>query len=226
MQHLLLLHGAIGAKEQFNDLAQKLESKFTVHTMNFSGHGGAVMPDSFSIKGFAKDVAEYLAAKNIQTIKIFGYSMGGYVALYLAKEHPQLIDGIFTLATKFDWSPEIAAKETKMLDAEKIAEKVPAFANVLEKRHYPNDWKTVMSETAKMMVEMGNNNPLSIEDFSNIKIPVRISIGDKDAMVTLEETIAIYRQLPNATLTVFPNTQHPIEKVDVEELATALERFF
>ncbi|AWI26254.1 alpha/beta fold hydrolase [Flavobacterium pallidum] len=225
MQHLLLLHGAIGAKEQFDTLVQQLEGKFTMHTMNFSGHGGTVMPGSFSIKGFAKDVADFLAAKNLQSINIFGYSMGGYVALYLAKEHPQLVDRIFTLATKFEWTPDIAAKETRMLDPDKIAEKIPAFANTLEKRHYPNDWKTVMTATAEMMINMGNENPLP-GDFKDIGIPVRISIGDSDAMVTLEETIAVYRQLPNASLMVFPGTHHPIEKVDVTVLAIALENFF
>ncbi|OYU80680.1 MAG: alpha/beta hydrolase [Flavobacterium sp. BFFFF1] len=226
MREILLLHGAIGAKDQFNDLVQKLEGRFKVHTMNFSGHGGAVMPESFSIEGFAQDVAEYLSAINLQSVGIFGYSMGGYVALYLAKEHPQLVNRIFTLATKFDWSPEIALKETRMLDAAKIADKVPAFAAALEQRHYPNDWKQVLSETAKMMVAMGSENPLSLADFSGIHVPVRIGIGDRDAMVTLEETIAVYRQLPNASLTVFPDMAHPIEKVAVNLLGDALDSFF
>ena len=46
-----------------------------------------------------------------------------------------MIQKVFTLATKFEWTPDIAQKEIKMLDAAKIAEKIPAFAQLLEKRH-------------------------------------------------------------------------------------------
>ena len=226
MQHLLLLHGAIGAKDQLQPLAEKLKDTFKVHTLSFSGHGGEAMPETFSIEAFAADVLTYLQKNNIGKASLFGYSMGGYVALYLAKHHPAKVEKIFTLATKFLWTPEIAAKETKMLDAEKIAGKIPAFANALEQRHAPNDWKAVLQKTAAMMTELGHNNPLQLSDYEQIEQPVLIGIGDKDTMVTLEETIDVYRKLKNANFIVLPNTQHPIEKVDVERLAREVELFF
>lgn len=225
MRPLLLLHGAIGAKDQFNALADKLKEHFDVHTMNFSGHGDAETTGVFSIENFADDVLHYLSANQIETVDIFGYSMGGYVALYLAKNYPGKIGKIFTLATKFEWTPEIAARETKMLNAEKIAEKIPAFAQQLEKRH-ANDWKAVLSKTAAMMVSLGNRNPLAVTDYATIGNPVLVGIGDKDQMVTLEETINAYRNLASANLIVFPNTQHPIEKVDVNRLAGEIRAFF
>lgn len=226
MQHILLLHGAIGAKDQLTPLAEKLSNSFTVHTLSFSGHGGEALPDTFSMEVFANDVLRYLEQNNIPKISVFGYSMGGYVALYLAKHHPGKVEKIFTLATKFLWTPEIAAKETKMLDAEKIAEKIPVFAQALEKRHAPNDWKTVLQKTAAMMISLGANNPLQLNDYENIGHRVLIGIGDKDTMVTLEETIDVYRKLKNANFIVLPQTQHPIEKVNVERLANEIELFF
>lgn len=226
MRELLLLHGAIGSKAQFGPLEDALKPDFNIHTLNFSGHGGAPTDGSFSIAKFAGEVLRFLDAKAIASIDVFGYSMGGYVALHLAKNHPERIGSIFTLATKFEWTPEIAERETKMLNAEKIAEKIPAFAAELQRRHQPNDWKIVMRQTAEMMVGLGNRNPLSLEDFKTIENLTRIAIGDKDMMVTLEETIAVYRNLPHATLAVLPNTQHPIEKVDVQRLANELKIFF
>ncbi|MCW3102258.1 MAG: alpha/beta hydrolase [Bacteroidetes bacterium] len=226
MKHLLLLHGAIGAKDQLQPLAEMLKEKFIVHTLNFSGHGGAKMPEEFSIEAFAADVLAYLKANSIQQANIFGYSMGGYVALYLAKHQPEKMEKIFTLGTKFLWSPEIAAKEIKMLDAGKIAEKLPAFAEALEKRHAPNDWKDVLKRTTEMMTALGNKNVLGKADYNSIEHPVLIGIGDKDTMVTLEETIDVYRSLKNASLIVFPGMQHPIEKADQGWLADEISRFF
>ena len=226
MQHLLLLHGAIGAKDQLLPLADKLKDNYIVHTLNFSGHGGEKMGAPFSIEHFANDVLKYISSKNIDSINIFGYSMGGYVALYLAKHFPEKINKVFTLATKFLWTTEIAQREIKMLDATKIEEKIAAFAEQLNKRHQPSDWKQVLKQTADMIIVMGNNNPLSLNDYKTISQPVLIGIGDKDAMVTLEETIEVYRNLPHANFIVLPSTQHPIEKVNVDRLTREIELFF
>lgn len=223
---LLLLHGAIGAKDQLEPLKEKLKNDFDVHTLNFAGHGGATMPSEFSIKLFAKDVLNYLSENKIETINIFGYSMGGYVALYLAKHHPEKVEKLFTLATKFAWSPEIAQKEIKMLDASKIEEKIPAFAATLAKRHAPNDWKDILHKTAGMMVALGNENTLTLQDLKTIKISCQISVGDNDNMVTLDETKDVAQNLQNSALLILKDTLHPIEKVDAGNLSEEIKTFF
>jgi len=223
---LILLHGAICSANCFKDLTEKLQQKYIVHTPNFSGHGGAPMAEFFSIEQFASEVLNYLSEKNIDQIDIFGYSMGGYVALYLAKMHPERVRRIFTLGTKFEWTPAIAEREVKMLNADEIAEKIPTFAQQLEKRHAPNDWKVLLGKTAEMMMALGHKNPLLLEDYRYILNSVRIAIGDKDQVVTLEETIAVYRNLPNATFMVLPNTPHPIAKTDMEKLSREIKDFF
>jgi esterase/lipase len=226
MEHLLLLHGAIGAKDQLEILSKQLENDFIVHTMNFSGHGSAVMPDKYSISLFSQDVIDYIDQRQIDSIHIFGYSMGGYVALFLAAHYPAKIKRIFTFATKFHWTPEIASKEIKMLASEKILEKLPAFATTLKKRHSPNDWKIVLKKTAAMMIEMGDKSPLYESDFPNIHQRVLIGVGDRDTMVTLEETIDVFRKIKNSSMVVIPDTQHPIEKIDVKRLAGEILLFF
>jgi pimeloyl-ACP methyl ester carboxylesterase len=226
MQHLLLLHGAIGSADQLKPFAVALAKKYIVHTLNFSGHGGEQDIPAFRIESFADDVLKYLHKHKIESAHVFGYSMGGYVALYLAKHHSEKINKVFTLATKFLWNPVLAQQETKMLDATKISEKIPAFAQALEKRHSPNDWKIVLQKTADMMIALGNDNLLKKEDYEHIQQPVLIGVGDKDMMVTLEETIDVYRSLKQASLIVLPQTPHPIEKVSVERITKEMELFF
>ncbi|HET6228289.1 MAG TPA: alpha/beta fold hydrolase [Bacteroidia bacterium] len=226
MQHLLLLHGALGAADQFQPLIAALSNTHHIHAINFYGHGGETNIEAFTIETFADQVLTYLQRNNIDKANIAGYSMGGYVALYLAKKHPEKVNKIFTLATKFLWTPAIAEQEIKLLNPEKMAEKLPAFAQTLEKRHAPNDWKMLLNKTAKMMIGLGNHSPLTSADLQKIDVPVLISTGDKDNMVTLEETIAAYRQLKKANLLVLPATAHPIEKVNIARLASEMELFF
>ncbi|MCG3167086.1 MAG: 2-succinyl-6-hydroxy-2,4-cyclohexadiene-1-carboxylate synthase [Bacteroidia bacterium] len=226
MQKLLLLHGAIGSSKQFDALVPLLQNQFEVYILDFSGHGGKPIPDKpFSIELFAKDVLNWLEEKKIETINIFGYSMGGYVTLYLAKHQAEKVGKVFTLATKFNWNAEGAAKEAAMLNPEKIAAKVPAFANALEQKHGEN-WKTVLIKTADMMINLGKSPALSMTDLAAVQQPVQISVGDKDNMVTLEETIAAYRQLKNAQLLVLPQTQHPFEKVNTPRIAAEIVQYF
>lgn len=227
MPQLLLLHGAIGSSKQFDALLPSIQNEFNVLTLDFSGHGGKTLPaEEFSIQLFAKDVLTWLNENNIQTIDIFGYSMGGYVALYLAKYHPERVGKIFTLATKFDWNPQGAAKEAAMLNADRIAEKVPAFAKALAQKHGEDSWKTVLSRTAAMMVSLGNTPELSLKDLEGIPHPVMFSVGDNDSMVSLEETIEVFRQIKNAQLLVLPQTQHPFEKLNLSRIAEEIKCYF
>ncbi|MCW8898547.1 MAG: alpha/beta fold hydrolase [Flavobacteriales bacterium] len=226
MKNLLILHGAIGSKSQFNSLASLLNNQFNIHLLNFSGHGGEVFKENFNIPQFADDVLVYLEQQKIEAIDIFGYSMGGYVALYLAKHHPEKVGKIITLGTKLSWTPEIAAKETKMLVADKIEEKIPAFAAILKDRHYPNDWKIVLEKTANMMIAMGNKNVLKDEEFKLIQHPVKMLLADQDEMVSKTETNHVAQLLPHATFELLPNSKHPIEKVDIDALSEIIRAFY
>ncbi|WP_018476286.1 alpha/beta fold hydrolase [Pontibacter roseus] len=226
MQHLLLLHGALGAAATLHPLRNLLEASFTMHTLSFSGHGGQPLDQPFRIEQFAEDVLRYLDQQDLPQVDVFGYSMGGYVALYLALHHPQRIGRIFTLATKFAWSPETAAKEVKMLQPEKVAEKVPQFAATLAERHHPEDWQEVMRHTAEMMRHLGEHPPLTADTLPQVSNPVQVSVGDQDTMVSLEETAWAFRHLPNARLLVLPATRHPLELVDLQRLSHEIRQYF
>ncbi len=226
MQHIILLHGALGNKDQLHPLAKMLNGSFLVHSFNFSGHGGRPFPDiAFSIPLFAEEILEYMKETNIDQADIFGYSMGGYAALHLAKHYPHKINRLITLATKFHWDDKTAAREVKMLDAKTIQEKVPAFAAQLQQRHAPNDWLTLLDKTKELLIGLGQQNALQLNDYTYISTPALILLGDRDKMVTLEETTAVYKQLPNAQLGVLPGTPHAFEQVKVSFLAEMITRF-
>ena len=227
MNNLLLLHGAIGSVKQFTPLIKILQENYKIYAIDFSGHGGSEIPEaSFSIEMFAEDVLKWMELKEIETIDIFGYSMGGYVALYLAGKYPGKIGKIFTLATKFSWHEETAKMEAGLLNPEKLEGKLPAFAEELAHRHSPADWKLVLKKTAEMMISLGHNNILKDEDFVRIENEVLVSVGDRDKMICIEETMHVYRKLQNGKLMVFPGTPHPFEKVSLQRLSEEIKSFF
>jgi len=222
-----MLHGAIGSSVQLEPLAEKLKNDFDIYLLNFTGHGGKPLPeDPFSIEMFADDVTYFIKKNKLEGINVYGYSMGGYVALYIARHYPELINKIFTTATKFNWNEESSIKESVLLNAERIQEKIPKFAEQLSIRHSPEDWKIVLKKTADMMISLGKNKTLKDEDYQFIENEVLVSAGDRDSMVSIEETVEAYRKLKNGKLLILPGTQHPIEKVDTERLSSEIKMFF
>jgi len=226
MEDILLLHGAIGSKAQLLPLSAELEDQYRVHALDLCGHGGETFPlMPFSIPLFAEQVLTYLEQHKLEKVHVFGYSMGGYIAMYLAKQQPQKIMKLITLATKFHWDKDVAEKEVKMLDPELIEQKIPAFAEQLKERHAPADWKKLLEKTRELLLQLGRQNTLQPGDYMGIATPSLLLLGDRDKMITQEETTAVYRQLPFAEFGILPGTPHPIEQVDMDMLAFLIKRF-
>ena len=224
MKNLLLLHGALGYGKQFDVLRELLEDKYKVYAPDFIGHGGREIPKHLSIHDFSLEIKNYIENAVGGEVEVFGHSMGGYVALYMAANQMAPINKIMTLGTKQDWNPDIAANEVRMLNTKKIREKVPAFAKQLEEMHGSN-WEVLCQKTAEMLIDMGNNPPLTDESYARITIPVQIGIGDHDRMVSLEESIVAFRKIKEASLLVMPNTQHPYDQVSADRLAYKISSF-
>ncbi len=225
--HLLLLHGTLGAKSQFTSLIPLLEDKFHIHTLDFEGHGSSPMRKrSFKEVHFAENVMEYMDEISLSHINIFGYSMGGKVGLFLAKTYSERINKVFTFATKFLWTSESVDRETSSLDAEKISEKVPHFARMLEEIHAGSGWRNVVQKTKEMMLTLVTESSPTIGEMDQIQQEARVTVGDKDNLVSIEETVRAYRSLPKGQLQIFPKTPHPIGKVPLTHLAHSLVEFF
>lgn len=224
---LLLLHGALGAQAQFDQLAARLEPHFSsVHRFDFEGHGAASRPDRpFRMEHFVENVLAYLAAHGLPAIDVFGYSLGGYVAMLLARQHPAQVKRLATLGTKYLWDVEDAAREVRLLDPDKIRAKVPAFARTLEARH-PAGWEVVLGKTREMLTALGQTPALSLADFAAVPHRLRLMVGDQDTTAGVEDSLRVFRALPNAEFEVWPDTPHALERVSLERLTRSLSEFF
>ncbi|RYY48002.1 MAG: alpha/beta fold hydrolase [Chitinophagaceae bacterium] len=226
MRDIILLHGALGSKAQLEKISALLSEQYRTHLLNLPGHGGEPFSsEAFSMRSFAAHVVAYIHTHQLHQPAIFGFSMGGYVAMQIAADHPGLVGSIITLGTKFYWDATIATREVKHLQTEVIEEKIPAFAKELAARHSPLDWKDQMRRTAGLLISLGEKNSLELASYSKIEIPCLLLLGDRDKMITLSETTDVYHALPNAAMAVLPYTAHPIEKIDIELLKFFIDRF-
>lgn len=226
MNPILFLHGALGTSDQLKPLVEQLDLDQTIHLLNFEGHGsGTGTSRPFQIEYFAENVLQYMDDHKINKADFFGYSMGGYVAMYIAKNHPQMVGRIATLGTVLKWNADISEREVRFLNANKIREKVPQFANELEKRH-PAGWEEVAAKTKELLLNLGKEPEISDSEWEEIPHPVRVHVGDRDATAGVGQSLEVSKMLQNGELMVLPNTPHPIEKVNLKLLASSLSDFF
>lgn len=226
-KNLLLLHGALADKTQFDSLFPYIKDKFSVYTLDLDGHGSSQLHHQhFRIEYFVETVLRYLDEHSLPRVDIFGYSMGGLVGLNLASKYEERVRSVFTLAVKFNWRPEFAQKESAFLKPEYLLRKVPHFAKILKERHTAFGWRNVLDRTNEMFEYLGNSTTINASDFQTLSIPVRVSVGDNDQMVSIEETVEVFRHLVKGQLQIFPNTLHPFEKISLEELSASINSFF
>jgi pimeloyl-ACP methyl ester carboxylesterase len=200
---LVLLHGAFGRATVYPALARSRQQI----AVELQGHGHTADIDRpLTVEHMADDVAALLQHLKIEQADVFGYSMGGNVALALAIRHPELmgrvaINGSYFGAMEQAYEPE-SFKQFKSLPAD--------FAPPVLKGPYdkvapePKQWPVLVAKIKKMGLEWKG---FTRAQMKSIKAPLLISLGDRDG-VRLEHAVEMFRLVPNARLAVFPGGDH------------------
>src|SRR5690554_1055280 len=208
MEKLVLIHGALGDYSEFNKIVPLLEKKYEIHTFEIPHHGN--YQDSkieFEINAIVIDFLKFL--KTIGPSYIYGFSLGGYLAIAAAQQDETNIKGIVTQGTKFDWTIETAIKETIGLNVDFLSTKAEGFYNYLVGLHGAY-LPQLLDKTVDFMTLLGKNPIISSESVKKITIPVRLTCGGKDKMVSKEETLEICRGLKFGRYFEVPSMIHPL----------------
>lgn len=221
----MVLHGALGCADQMQPMASALQAQrqyASVLTMELPGHGRTALPSGipFSMRGFALALQERIHREGLARPVVFGYSMGGYIALLLEHLAPGTIGGIVTLGTMLHWTPTIAQAAASRLDGAVLRAKVPSYADLLAARHAEaGGWELLLARTSTLLRELGDGPLLTRETLAAVHCPVHLLVGGRDDSVTLEETTNAASSLPRARASLLPDMPHPIEKVDLAVVA-------
>jgi pimeloyl-ACP methyl ester carboxylesterase len=200
---LVLLHGAFGFATVFPTLAKNRQ----VIAVELQGHGHTADIDRpLTCEHMADDIAALLKHLKIEQADLFGYSMGGNVALAVAIRHPKLVRKV-----AINGSPWGNLEEAFEPESFKQFRSLPAdFAPKVLKDPYdkvapdPKQWPTLVAKVKKMALEFKG---FAREDLRAVQAPVLITLGDRDG-VRPEHAVELFRLIPNAQLAVFPGADH------------------
>lgn len=219
---LVLLHGGLfDIEQQFGALIPDLTVGRGVVAVDFQGHGRTNDIDRpFSAAGFVDDVRGVLDHLGVERADIFGFSVGGAVALDLAIDHPERVRRLIVSSTSFAASGMRGSENAEAvggMTVDMIAG-TPMEAAYLAKSPHP-DLQHLQVLLDKLGATYQGGFPDRTEaEIRAIEAPTLITVGDAD-MVSLEHAVEFLRLrggdvngdfegVPASQLAVFPGTTH------------------
>lgn len=219
---IVLLHGANGCGAELAPLAEPLREFGEVRAPNLLGHGGREMPERFTIRGFADDLVAWLDREGVERAWLVGYSLGGYLALHLARHHPGRVLGACAIAMKYVMDEETVKRWTYLAQPERLRRPGNPRAAELDRAHAPRDWTPITLANAQLFRDMGAEPALVDADLEAITRPVLLVNSNRDPLVSWDETVAVSKRIPGARLVMFYGLAHPLARVPVHSVGRAI----
>lgn len=223
---VLLVHGLGGRSEDWRNLAPYLvRAGCHVYMPDLPGYGRSDTPAdfSYSIPDEARAVLGFMNALGLLQVHLGGWSMGGWIAQYLAAEHPER----FTRLVLFDsagiyekpvWNTDlftpVSAMELDQLDRLLMPHPpaVPRFIakDILRESH--NRAWIIHRALASMLTGRDATDKL----LPQIKMPVLIVWGALDHITPLSQGETIHRLVPQSQMEVVDGCGHltPVQCAD------------
>ncbi len=132
---VLLLHGFMGARDDWREITGRLADDFRCLTVDLPGHGEAVgLPDeAYTFPAAAAALAETLDALGAGRCRVVGYSLGGRLGLYFALRYPERCLRLVLESASPGLRTDAARAERRRLDAWRADALEADFAGFLDR---------------------------------------------------------------------------------------------
>jgi pimeloyl-ACP methyl ester carboxylesterase len=213
---IVLIHGLGGRSDDWATVIPLLMTGgFTVYAPDLLGYGASNKPNvDYSIALETETVRQFLDQEKLEQVDLVGWSMGGWVALKLAAEHPEKVRTL-TLVDSAGFTfnapdPKVLRPQTRH-ELEKMAAlfspksgSIPAF--------YARDILRVMAQqdwiVARALESMYSRQDLMDGKVAGATMPVLLLWGSKDVLTPLSAGYEMHRQLQQSTLSVIEGCGH------------------
>jgi 2-succinyl-6-hydroxy-2,4-cyclohexadiene-1-carboxylate synthase len=228
---LLLLHGFTGRVEFWDEVVAELAGRFHCVRIDLPGHGRTIAPpdpSAFTMPHVADALCGLLDHLQIARTHVWGYSLGGRLALHFAAAHPDRLHCLI-LESASPGIDDPSERAMRRADDERLAQQIecggvpafvedwmrqPLFASQAplpnEKQSRARNWRsghTAAGLAAALRgLGVGAQEPLSAT-LPQLRIPTLILVGRHDAKFRAIGSTMV-SHLPHASLHIVPEAGH------------------
>lgn len=197
---IVFLHGFLESLEMWKSLNLK-RFHFQSILIDLPGHGKSeLLTDEISILAMAEEVEKTLTTLNLEAAAIVGHSMGGYVALEMAKRNPKIEKVVLLNSSFWEDSEKKKSDRNRVIEVVKknknrfISEAIPGlFANASE--HQPfiqNLIQSAQKMSEKSVIDATiamRDRPSSLAIAEKLGSNLKIIQGEKDQVIPMKEML-------------------------------------
>jgi pimeloyl-ACP methyl ester carboxylesterase len=188
------------------------------------GNSGGMTPDN--VQDMASDITKVITALRIRKCDLLGYSLGGFIAQTLVVMKPELFRKIILVGTAPQGTDALRSFP-QLVDEAFHLEQVERFLFIFATRSEKS--RTQLRKALRRLQERNDNrdkeatfqtiqaqvkaltrwgtDPVTI-NLHDIRQPVLIIQGSNDEMMDSTSSQELFKQIPNAVLTYYPDSAH------------------
>lgn len=245
---LIVLHGFTGDGAGWQPIAELLAADYQVIAPDLPGHGATVAPDdvtAYEMPHVAGQLVQLLDVLKIETAHLWGYSMGGRLALYTAHAYPDRWRSLILESASPGLKTYSECAKRRQMDASLasfiLREGITAFVDRWEKLPL---WASQATLPAGVLVDQRQqrltNNPdglaLSLHGMGtgqqpplwdalpDVTCPTLLITGEHDSKFTALNADMV-QKLPSARHVIIPSAGHNVHLEQPTVIVNTVRQF-
>jgi pimeloyl-ACP methyl ester carboxylesterase len=229
-------------------LVDALAAERRVIAFDNVGVGGTTGTTPNTVEAMAHDAIAFLEALELRQVDLLGFSIGSFVAQEIALVRPDLLRRVVLASSApqgaagmHGWAPEVigavgapetspegyisvffAPTDTSRKAGQEAAGRI--FGGRTRDRDEPTTWQTCQAQYDAVCA-WGIPNHSLLERVAAIDLPVLVANGDSDPMILPRYSYLLAGLLPNARVTIYPDSAHGFLFQHHEEFAADVHAF-
>jgi pimeloyl-ACP methyl ester carboxylesterase len=227
---VVLIHGAGGTHLHWPSEIRRLPD-LRMYAIDLPGHGKSGQRGLQTIEAYAEFILTWMEAVKLHRAFFVGHSMGGAIALTLAKKHAERVLGLGLISTgaRLRTNPAIMENVTN-------TQTLAAAISFIISKVFSNNADSRLVELARLrMTEIrpsvlhgdftACNTFDMMDSLSMIRTPTVVACGQNDEMTPLRYAQYLNDHIPGSQLVVIPNAGHMVMLEQPQLTAQALGNF-
>lgn len=120
---MILIPGFASSGKTWDSTVAHYKDKYQCHVLTLAGFAGVPPVDSPSLEAVRNDIASYIRKNKLEKPVIIGHSMGGFLALWLAEQDPDLV-GPLVIVDAVPFLPGVWMQGATVESAKPMAEAI------------------------------------------------------------------------------------------------------